>query len=566
VDKISAGIDLGTTNSCLAILQGDRPVVFANDLDEPTTPSVVSIQPDRVIIGKPARKFLLSDPVGTFASMKRKMGQQYRRNVQGKEYSPEMISALILRHLKECGERRLGSSLDDVVITVPAHFDSRQRQATRDAGQIAGFNVLRVLNEPTAAALAYGHMNQLSAFLVVFDLGGGTFDLSVVEAGDGVFEVIYSAGDNHLGGDDFNLRIANWIVEQFQQHTGLDIRRDIPALSLVHEWAISAKHALSKASEARVRIDGLYQDRGFDAVLSRALLESLCTDLFERLRVICRKVIDELQATRYRQEYGNVFANRLEQCNILLVGGETRVPAIQQLVWQAFKGKVLSDADPDEVVAQGAALQAGIIHQKGEIKDVILLDRTAFPLGIQLVGGFFSPVIEGHTRIPCSRSETYFPVADYAPSVLIEVYQGEHERCLDNVKLAEFEFPLDPPRLRQEAALEVTFQLDVDDILHVSAVDKATGAQQGVIIRGSQNLDQVEVENLRRETSERHSFEGPAGAGTVACAHCGATLPAGFAFCGKCGMPLKKDTCGRCGAALVEGFQFCGRCGAKVAP
>ncbi|MBI1914788.1 MAG: Hsp70 family protein [Planctomycetes bacterium] len=300
--KISAGIDLGTTNSCLAVLQGDKPVVIPNDLGEPITPSLVSIQPEGAVVGKNARRFLLTHPANTFVSIKRKMGEPYTRTVLGKEYRPESVSALILSHMKQAAQKRLNATLDEVVITVPANFNSVQRQATKDAGEIAGFNVLRVVNEPTAAALAYGHEHKLSAILVVFDLGGGTFDISVVEAGDGLYEVIHSCGDNHLGGDDFNLRILNWIVQEFQKQTGLDIRRDIPAMSLVREWAVAAKHTLTNAAEVRVKIDNLYQGKGFEAGLTRNLFEGMSRELFDRLRSVAQTVKGALSASKYRVE------------------------------------------------------------------------------------------------------------------------------------------------------------------------------------------------------------------------------------------------------------------------
>src|SRR5581483_8860730 len=304
MEKVCAGIDLGTTNSCLAVIEQGRPVVIPNDLGAPTTPSLVSVLPDgTIVVGKKARARLLTHPANTFASIKRRMGERYVRNVLGRAYTPESVSALILAHLKTCAESRLGRAVEDVVITVPANFNSIQRQATKDAGEIAGFNVLRVLNEPTAAALAYGYEQQLSGVFVVFDLGGGTFDISVVEAGNGLYEVIHSAGDNHLGGDDLNLRIVQWITQGFEKQTGLDVRRDVQALSLVHEWAVAAKHALSSAPEVRVKIGNLYAGKTFDAVLTRRSFEEMCADLFNRLRGIAWNVSEHLSQPKYRRNH-----------------------------------------------------------------------------------------------------------------------------------------------------------------------------------------------------------------------------------------------------------------------
>jgi molecular chaperone DnaK len=658
VERLSVGIDLGTTNSCIAFLQDGRPVVVPNDLGEAITPSVVSIQPDGVIVGRKARRFLLTQPTNTFVSIKRRMGERYSRTVLGKEYTPESISALILSQLKRDAEKHLGVALVETVITVPAHFNSVQRQATKDAGEIAGFNVMRVINEPTAAALAYGHENDLSAVLVVFDLGGGTFDVSVVEAGNGVYEVIHSAGDNHLGGDDFNLRIVNWIVQEFQARSGLDVRRDVQAMSLIHEWAIATKHALTTAPEARVKIDNLFRGQTFDAVLTRTHFEALCRDLFDRLRSICTAVVEHLNQPKYRSSYPGVFEGQLSGCDVLLVGGETRVPAVRALAGAVFRGRIRGDVNPDQVVAQGAALQAGIILKSGDVKDVLLVDTTALSLGTEVQGGIFSRIIDANTKIPCTQSRDYSPVVDNQTAVMVGIYQGESELAERNTKLGEFEFLLQPPRPKQDATIQLTFHLDANDILHVSAADKKTGATQSVTIRDSQNLDRATVERLKRQAEEHrssdrqrieriqrrqrldslidevqervrvvlardpsnkfasrvadyatrlaHALRGndeaaidraaedleaawqkllsalpaeqhdpptaqavpetrpPAAGEMVSCGNCRGQVPAGYAFCIRCGTPLKKDCCGGCGAALVEGAAFCGKCGKKV--
>ncbi len=662
MEKVSAGLDLGTTNSCLAVLQGDRPVVVPNDLGEPVTPSVVSVLPDGIIAGKKARSRLLTHPSNTFASIKRRMGERYSRTVLGTEYTPESVSALILSHLKEYAEKHGNCQINDAVITVPANFNSLQRQATKDAGEIAGLNVLRILNEPTAAALAYGHEHQLSSVLVVFDLGGGTFDISVVEAGEGLYEVLYSVGDNHLGGDDFNLRIVQWIVQQFQAKAGMDIRRDVPAMCLVHEWAVAAKHTLTRAKEARIKIDNLYRGQSFDAALTRSAFEEMCRDLFNRVRALAWHVTEELQKPRYRDAHPDVFENHLEGCDILMVGGETRVPAVRQLVANMFRGRVRTDVNPDEAVALGAALQAGIIHQKQKVSRIILIDTTALSLGTAVAGELFSRIIDSNTRIPCTRTNEYIPTADYQPAVAIGIYQGESELVANNLKLGEIQLLFDPPRQREAAVIQVTFHLDADDILHVTAKDKATGVVQSVTIKDSQNLDRETVQRLRREAraarpgeqaevqrlhrrrqladwladvdrrlqalsargddehvqtavafaqqlrlalrdrdddlaalatrdleAALHDLPPAAGdeAGPAAaegdfgadrppaeqsqrpervngvCGNCGAAMPEGYAFCGKCGVPLQPKCCRACGAALLEGFSFCGKCGAK---
>jgi molecular chaperone DnaK len=657
VEKICVGIDLGTTNSCLAILRDARPVVLPNELGDQVTPSLVSILADgSIVIGKKARSRLLTHPANTFASIKRRMGERYARTVLGTEYTPESVSALILAHLKEAAEARTGCSIDDAVITVPANFNSVQRQATKDAGEIAGLNVLRVLNEPTAAALAYAHEQSLSGMVVVFDLGGGTFDISVVEAADGLYEVLYSVGDNHLGGDDFNLQIVQWIVREFERQSGLDIRRDIPAMSLVYEWAVAAKHALTSAAEVRVRIDPLYQGKGFDAVLTRVAFEEMCKDLFTRLRGLTWQVTEELQKRKYRDAYPGVFEERLAGCDILLVGGETRVPAVRQLVKTMFRGRIHADVNPDEVVALGAAVQAGIIQRQGGLRDIVLVDSTALSLGTAVQGELFSRVIDANTRIPCARTNEYVPTADYQPAVIIGVYQGESELVARNLKLGELELRFDAPRPREVSVVQVTFHLDANDILNVTARDKQTGSTQAVTIRDSQNLDRATVDRLRRDarrtrTGDRaeadrvrrraeradwlrsverrltHLSTSPALAehvqtasafarqlsvalrdgdddladvatqdleaalrdlpppaadedvaedrdnvraqpkqrtGIVRCGNCGGDMPPGYAFCGRCGVPLKKDACGACGAALQEGFRFCGQCGAAA--
>ena len=652
--KLSIGIDLGTTNSCVAVLEENGPRVTNNRDGDSTTPSVLYVGSEGIKVGKDARSHLLTEPTCTFVSMKRKMGMDFSREVNGKEYTPEVVASKILSRIKSDVEGELGSTVEDVVITVPANFNSVQRQATKDAGTIAGLNVLRVINEPTAAALAYGFTQELTSVMVVFDLGGGTFDISVVESTDGLYEVIYSFGDNHLGGDDFNIRIVRWIVQKFNDETGIDIRRDTPAMALAQEWAIAAKHALTNSPEVEIAIENLFDDHDFSAVLTREIYEEICRELLDRLKSVSKTVCDELSKPKYRESHPGVFENQLAGCDVLLVGGETRVPSVRRLVDDVFKGEKRSGVSPDEAVALGAAIQAGIIHRKGNVKDIVLVDTTALSLGTELEGGLFSRLIEANSPIPATKTGAYTPVVDNQESVLVGVFQGESDLCENNIKLGEFEFLLQPPRPIEEASIRLTYHLDANDILHVSAEDEKTGNQQTMVVKGTQNLSKEKVEELRREAMDsqqdtrarareiqrsnqlksfvnevRKHLQQVAKQGSESkflartedyadrleralkyensktiescaadldaawqkllssipiqptsppkapsqsderdqmhqCGNCDAQVPVGFAFCGKCGVPLAKKACVSCGSALQEGFSFCGKCGKAV--
>lgn len=506
--EICVGIDLGTTNSCCSYMNGSEPTVIKNSEKSNITPSAVCFKLNGdIIVGQTAKDMLLEDPENVVVSIKRKMGTDIRRNIRGRDYRPEEISALILQKLKKEAEGYIGKEVKYAVITVPANFNSLQRQATKDAGEIAGFKVLRVVNEPTAAALAFGQKKKLGAILVVFDLGGGTFDISVVKLSSGVYEVIYSLGDNDLGGDDFNIRIISKMCEEFKRTHGIDITADREALRRMRLEAIRIKHALTDTNEVKTElkqialVDGVPQD--LLATFTREIYEEVSGDLIDRIRRICRKVVKELQNEQYVNEHGDVFRNKLAGCDVILVGGETRVPMIRRILKEEFEGRLHSDVNPDEVVSLGAAIQGGILMNNPDLKNILLIDTTSLTLGVQMLGDVYSRIIRANTRIPVERKESYQTVSDFQTAVKVNVYQGESDIASQNRHLGTIEHDGIPPKKAGEANILVTFQLDANDILTVIVRESETGTEKIGKIKGSQNLPREEIERLKREAKER---------------------------------------------------------------
>lgn len=515
------GIDLGTTNSVVAVMQGGEPTVIANQEGTRTTPSVAAFtDKGERLIGQVAKRQAITNPENTIFSIKRLMGRKidsaeaneaknklpYKivgaanndAHVQahGKIYSPPEVSAMILQKLKQAAEDYLGEPVTDAVITVPAYFDDSQRQATKDAGKIAGLNVLRIINEPTAASLAYGMDKKKEEKIAVYDLGGGTFDVSILEIGEGVVEVLSTNGDTFLGGDDFDLKIMDWLVDEFKKDSGIDLHNDKMALQRLKESAEKAKIELSSASETEINLPFITADatgpKHLVIKLSRSKFEQLTGDLIDKTIEPCRKALAD----------AGLKASDINE--ILLVGGQTRTPKVQQVVKEFFGKEASKGVNPDEVVAAGAAIQAGVL--KGEVKDVLLLDVTPLSLGIETLGGVFTKLIERNTTIPAKKSQTFSTAADNQPAVSIKICQGEREMANDNKLLGNFELVGIPPAPRGVPQIEVTFDIDANGILHVSAKDKGTGKEQSIKITASSGLSEGEINKMTAD-AESHASE-----------------------------------------------------------
>jgi len=516
------GIDLGTTNSCVAVMDGGKPRVLENAEGMNTTPSIVAFADDgERLVGLPAKRQAVTNPTNTLFAIKRLIGRRYDDplvekdkklvpykivkgptgdawvEANGKDYSPQQISAFILQKMKETAEAKLGETVTQAVITVPAYFNDAQRQATKDAGKIAGLEVLRIINEPTAAALAYGLDKKSGAkTIAVYDLGGGTFDISILEIGDGVFEVKSTNGDTFLGGEDFDMKLVGYLADEFKKEQGIDLRNDKLALQRLKEAAEKAKIELSSSAQTEINLPFITADasgpKHLTMKLTRAKLESLVDDLIARTRGPCEQAIKD----------AGLKAAEIDE--VVLVGGMTRMPKVQQVVKELFGKEPHKGVNPDEVVAVGAAIQGGVL--KGEVKDVLLLDVTPLSLGIETLGGVFTRLIDRNTTIPTKKSQVFSTAEDGQNAVTIRVSQGEREMAADNKLLGQFDLVGIPPAPRGVPQVEVTFDIDANGIVHVSAKDKATGKEQSVRIQTSSGLSDAEIERMVKD-AEAHAAE-----------------------------------------------------------
>ena len=484
------GIDLGTTNSVVAVMEGGKPTVIANAEGSRTTPSIVGFSKSgERLVGQLAKRQAILNPDRTIISIKRHMGEDYKKNIDGKDYTPQEISAMILRKLADDASNYLGEKVTSAVITVPAYFNDAQRQATKDAGKIAGLDVLRIVNEPTAAALAYGLEKDKTEKVLVFDLGGGTFDVSILEIGDGVHEVLSTSGDTHLGGDDFDQKVMDWLCDEFKKQEGIDLKNDKQAMQRLKEAAEKAKCELSSVVETNINLPFITADangpKHLDISLTRAKFEELCHDLLERCKTPVERAIKD----------AGISKNDINE--VVLVGGSTRIPAVQALV-KDYTGKEPNQSvNPDEVVAVGAAIQAGVLA--GEVKDIVLLDVTPLTLGIETLGGVMTPLVQRNTTIPVSKSQVFSTADDNQTAVDIHVLQGERPMARDNKSLGMFRLDGIPPAMKGMPQIEVTFDIDANGIVNVTAKDKATNKEQKITITNSSNLSEADIDKMVKE-------------------------------------------------------------------